>query len=399
MRIVHVTQFFMPWLGYLSYHLPREQVRAGHDVTVVSSNLRWPGGHYGVLAEEGVSREMPVGPGEELGVPCVRLETHRFQPKSMVYLKGLRASLERLQPELVVAYLYAAPSTLQVALLQEKLGFRLLVVESQLPTQARLGWKNVALRRVVRALTARFLLPRTERIVTCAHGASDWLESAYGVGRERTTFIPLGVDPTVFRPDPEGRAARRASLGFGPEDYVVGYTGKLVPLKRVEALVDAVAACRARVPAQLLLVGKGASDYVESLRARAAGKGVPLVLHDSVASEQLATYFNAADVCVWPADCSISHLEALACGTPIIIPENIGVDDRVGGDNGLLVPLGDVSAIAAGLEALFDSERRGEMSANAAQWASAHYHWSAVAEAWAGVAAAGGQLAGTVVVG
>ena len=59
----------------------------------------------------------------------------------------------------------------------------------------------------------------------------------------------------------------------------------------------------------------------------------------------------------------------------------------------------DVSAIAAGLEALFDSERRGEMSANAVQWASAHYHWPAVAEAWAGVAAAGGQLAGTVVVG
>jgi len=36
-RILHVTQYFLPWLGYQEYYLAREQARAGHEVMVLTS--------------------------------------------------------------------------------------------------------------------------------------------------------------------------------------------------------------------------------------------------------------------------------------------------------------------------------------------------------------------------
>lgn len=386
MRIVHVTQFFMPWLGYLSYYLPREQIRAGHEVTVVASNLRWPGGNYSVLAEPGVSRELPLGLGEEHGVPCVRLETHRLALKSTVSLKGLSAWLTELKPDVVIAYLYASPTTLQVALLQKALGFRLFVVDSQLAHQSSQGLPHRVLRRLIRQIGARLIQPRLEGVVTLAEGATDHLAAAYGVPRQLMSFIPLGIDPAIFRPDAQAASALRDTLGYQAEDYVIGYTGKLAPVKQVEALIDAVGRLRERLPAKqpikLLLVGKGEPAYVESLRQLARTKHVELVMHESVPPKQLATYFNVIDVCVWPADCSISHLEAAACGTPIVIPGNTGVDDRVAGDNGLLVQTGDSAGIAAALERLAEPAIREEMGANGVEWMRARYHWSAICSAW-----------------
>ena len=49
----------------------------------------------------------------------------------------------------------------------------------------------------------------------------------------------------------------------------------------------------------------------------------------AVPPAELAGYFNAADVCAWPADCTISHLEAAACGLPIVIPADPGIAVRV----------------------------------------------------------------------
>ncbi len=279
-----------------------------------------------------------------------------------------------------------SPVTMQVARLQKELGFRLWVVETQLPHQAQQGWKHRLLRRSVRAMGARVIQPRAEGFVSVAHGATDWLEQGFGVPRERVTYIPLGVDPEVFRARPEDAAAWRAEQGFAPEDYLLAYTGKLMGVKQVEALIDAVALYRARAPegaaAKLLLVGKGEGDFVASLVARAEAAGVPVLLEGSQPAEGLALRFNAADVCVWPADCSISHLEAAACGTPIVIPAGTGVDDRVGGGNGLMVSEGDPEAIYEALVRLADPELRRVMGEAALEWTRAHYLWPAVGRRW-----------------
>ncbi len=379
MRVVHLTQYFMPWLGYVAYYLPRAQLQAGHEVTVVSSNLRWPGAHYGALAEEGVPREMPVGPSVERGVPAIRLPVSRVRPKGL-FLKGLHDTLAELRPDVVVSYLYLAPTTLQAALAQARIGFRLVVGESALPHQARTGRVHEVARRVASEVHGRLVVPRTERVVQLAEGTRQVLLDDYRVPEHLLHFIPLGVDQDTFHPDPAARTSLRAEHGVAEGEFLVLYSGKITPVKRIELLIEAVGRIGG---SKLWIVGQGDEAYRRSLADLADRVGADCRFHPGVPPPELARFFNAADVCAWPADCTISHLEAAACGRPIVIPADTGVDDRIEAGNGIAVPQEDPEALARTLGALRDDPaRRARMSAAALKVTDERFGWPSIARRW-----------------
>ena len=387
MRVVHLTQYFMPWLGYQEFYLPREQVRMGHDVTVVTSNLRWPLGNYSVLAEKGLSQEMETGPGEEQGVARVRLPVARRVLGRLV-LDGLAETLADLAPEVVISHLVLTPHTLTAARLQPKLGYRLIVDEHQLPSQKAPGALHVLQRRAS-ALAARALIyPRVHRFVAVAPGCVDWMTGEYGIARERIEMIPLGVDDDVFFPDATRRAEVRAELGADEGALLAIYTGKISPYKRVETLIEAAAIVAAKGERIVCAaIGSAVPEYRAELERVAGERGVSLAVRPSAPAAELAAYFNAADVCVWPADCTISHLEAAGCGKPIAISADARVEDRISGGNGVMVNPGDADGLAAFLlEMARNPEKRREMGDAGYGLVKQRYTWRAVAEAFEKVA-------------
>ena len=46
MKILHIINYFQPQLGYQEYFLAKEQVKMGHKVYVVTSNLYFPFPNY-----------------------------------------------------------------------------------------------------------------------------------------------------------------------------------------------------------------------------------------------------------------------------------------------------------------------------------------------------------------
>ena len=57
---------------------------------------------------------------------------------------------------------------------------------------------------------------------------------------------------------------------------------------------------------------------------------------DAVPNKELFKYYNAADIGVWPLQCSVTMLEATACGLPAIISDRCGATERVAAGNGIL---------------------------------------------------------------
>ena len=47
-----------------------------------------------------------------------------------------------------------------------------------------------------------------------------------------------------------------------------------------------------------------------------------IFFRDFVPNTELPKYYNAADVGIWPGDHSITVIEAIATGLPVIVPEN-----------------------------------------------------------------------------
>ncbi len=151
-----------------------------------------------------------------------------------------------------------------------------------------------------------------------------------------TTVIPNGIDSARLATTLPRDEVRRA-LGFGPDDFVVGYVGRFSPEKQPHLIVEAVAALPA--PFKALMVGWG--PLLPDLMARANHR-IPGRHAFVTAADYLGDYYRALDAfCLVSREegASLALVEAMMCGVPPIatpvgsVPELLV--DRV---NGLIVP-------------------------------------------------------------
>ncbi len=193
------------------------------------------------------------------------------------------------------------------------------------------------------------------------------------------SIIPqVGVDASRFMPSAEARERMRARLGVRDEDLLVGYGGRLVREKGVYLLADVVAQVS---NVRLVILGDGPErTRLERTTPSAHFAGrVPSVL--------MPAWLAALDVLVLP---SLSKrgwreqfgrilVEAMSCGVPVIGSDS-GEIPKVIGDAGVVVPEGDVAAMAAALGRLVASGAlRRELGTRARARASACYSQERIA--------------------
>jgi glycosyltransferase involved in cell wall biosynthesis len=186
------------------------------------------------------------------------------------------------------------------------------------------------------------------------------------------------------------RATARQALGLPADAFLVGYVGRLHTMqmsKGVDTLVEAIA--RADRAMSICLVG-GPAAMADSLRARWLALGLPAASFLSpgeVDPASVPAYLAAFDVCAMPFpwtphfayDASpLKLFEYMAVGAAIIASDLPAVAEVVqDGKSALLVPPGDVEALAAALGRLHgDPALRVRLGA-AARAEAAHYTWEA----------------------
>jgi D-inositol-3-phosphate glycosyltransferase len=203
----------------------------------------------------------------------------------------------------------------------------------------------------------------------------------------RVAVIPCGVDPELFRPG-DAQAAR-ARLGIAG-DRVLLFVGRLTPIKGLETLLRALAAVSlgsASPSIHLVVVGgeKGGHDDTPSLRRLAAELGVSdrVDFRGQLPQDALPEYYRAADLCLMPSryeSFGMVALEAMASGIPVVASRVGGLAVTVqDGVTGVLVPEGDVDALARAVGSLLGDERRRQLlGLQAVEWAR-RFGWPCVA--------------------
>jgi glycosyltransferase involved in cell wall biosynthesis len=170
--------------------------------------------------------------------------------------------------------------------------------------------------------------------------------------RDQFRVLPIGLDLRRFtEPDAEAVEAFRAANDARPDVPLVGYVGRLVPIKRVDILLRAFAELRVASPAtRLSIVGDGECRAELERLAGALGIADAVRFHGYAGDVAAAT--SAADVAVLSSDnegTPVSLIEAGAAGRPAAATAVGGVPDVVTAGTGLLVPPGDPSALADAL--------------------------------------------------
>ena len=170
------------------------------------------------------------------------------------------------------------------------------------------------------------------------------------IGRP-VSHVPKGVDSNQFSPD---GASVRQSLWLENKRVVLA-VARLVPIKNLTLLVEAVAIVRERVGnVHLVIVGDGPEGSALRRQSAELGLSDAVTFAGSIPFEDTPRFYRSADVFALSSTFDNSPnavLEAMASGLPVVTTDVGGVrefvSDRVGG---LVVPPGDASAFAAALE-------------------------------------------------
>jgi glycosyltransferase involved in cell wall biosynthesis len=189
--------------------------------------------------------------------------------------------------------------------------------------------------------------------------------------------IPPGVDTGRFVPptvEPSGP----------PVVLYVGRIARTSAWKGIGVLVRAMAEVRRRVPdARLELVGDG--DAVADHRARADSLGLrdAVTFRGPLGGADLVSAYQGAAVVALPSltaaeSFGIVLIEAMACGRPVVGSAVGGIPGVIDdGVDGLLVPPGDPSALAATIAGLLtDPDRRQALGGKGRAKVEASYDWS-----------------------
>jgi glycosyltransferase involved in cell wall biosynthesis len=272
--------------------------------------------------------------------------------------------LRRAEPDTVVISgwsTFAAQAALLWCRLR-RVPYVLLVVSHDIGPRA--GWRSL-----VKSAVVPRLLRRAASVLVVGTLARRSVV-ARGARPERVRVFANTIDVEGFAERAHGLAVRRTELrhelGLGDGDVAVLSVARLAPEKRHDVLIRAVA--RAGHPElALVLVGKGpVRDALEEL---AVTVGIRLVLAGDRPWEQIVEAYAAADVFALMSEretWGVVVNEAAACGLPLVLSDQVGAaaDLLRDGENGALVPAGDVEAAAVALSRLA-SDRSGRLAAGA----------------------------------
>jgi glycosyltransferase involved in cell wall biosynthesis len=172
-----------------------------------------------------------------------------------------------------------------------------------------------------------------------------------GIGRGKTSIIPLGLDLEPLRHGVRGRL--RPALGLDSSRPLVGIIGRLVPTKAHKLLFESASLLREKHPS-LAYVVVGDGELWDELHADVARRSLQNTVHFAGWRTDLADVYADLDLVVCSSlseGTSVAIIEAGAAGKPVVSTDVGGMADIVhDGVNGLLVPSQDAAALAEAIE-------------------------------------------------
>lgn len=214
-------------------------------------------------------------------------------------------------------------------------------------------------------LRGRIFLPGQH---TIARYTLKGMNAAFAVGpvlsarlTEYHAIRPVGVIPNIVNTDffsPGGSVSH-------PFTFAV-ITIKLIPLKGIDILLNAFAKVFRRQAVRLLVVGDGGDRTRLELLAQQLGVTTQVEFRGQLPREQVRDVLRQSQVIVsssYIETFGITLVEAMACGKPVVATQSGGPEYFVNERNGLLVPSGDVDALAAALCEMVENYSRFDASA------------------------------------
>jgi glycosyltransferase involved in cell wall biosynthesis len=210
--------------------------------------------------------------------------------------------------------------------------------------------------RFYQRLFTRLSVRRASRVIAISASTARDVTHFFGVPAGRICVTLPGVDAACQPIHDKSRLADFRRLHGLPERFIL-FVGTLEPRKNLLTLLQAYAEFRRQTRSDYKLVLGGGVGWlhrpilaaVEELRLQG-----DVIFPGFIPDDELPLWYNTADVFVYPSlyeGFGLPPLEAMACGTPVIV-SNVSSLPEVVGDAAVLVDPHEPDEWAAALAAL-----------------------------------------------
>lgn len=350
LSIVHVVDSLeVGGLERVTVDLAKAQLAAGHKVCVFSINTT------GGLKPELVAAGIDV------------IEGHKSGSLDLQVLARLRALLRERRADVVHAHNFVPNYYAAFA----KLG--LWRCPAQVCTLHDMGMRLV--NRQLRWLF-KWSLTQTKQVAMVGRQVyGRYLETGM-VAANRSRTVLNGIPIAKFRWPDSQRQQARAQLGLDDDALVIGCVGRMVPLKNHRRMIEVYPALRDCHPKlRLVIIGDG--ELMPELKAQVANAGLSEQIILAGQRHNVSELLPALDIFALPSQTegvSIALLEACATGLAVLATRVGGNQEIIeDGRTGLLVPVDNNDALAAGLRQLIcEPGLRQQLGMAAAAWVQAN---------------------------
>lgn len=235
------------------------------------------------------------------------------------------------------------------------------------------------------ALLFTFLLPFTRHIwreasavVAVSQGLKDLAHISYP--DTEIQVIRNGIDSQQFQP--------RSQPDLNRGKVAILFVGRLAEQKGLRYLLQTLPLLHesAETPFELRILGDGPQrQEMESMVERMR---LTNLVHfvGWVPSEEVKAYLQDSDIFVLPSlieGLPISVLEAMACGLPVVTTDTRGNNELVrSGENGFLVPVGDVESLATSLRVLIADLSLRKAMGERGRLVAAEHDWGVISRSY-----------------
>ncbi len=283
---------------------------------------------------------------QDLGVPVIGAEMRRRRRLDTVL--ALAHTFRRLKPHIVHTQGRGDPFG--------RVAARLARVPAVVSTTAAIAGRYMVNERWRRALfrLIDFTTDRlVDRFIVVDRRSVEVLAERHGIPTSRVVVIPNGIELDRLDPASTQRGAWRKRLGVADDAFLIGGLGRLAWEKGFADLIKAFAALGSS-ETWLVIAGDG-PDW-EELRALAGALDVSSRVLFTGFIEDVPGLLADLDLFVLSSHQEghpLALLEAMAMGTPVVATDIAGVAETItDGVDGLLVPAGDVPALAEAIRAV-----------------------------------------------
>jgi glycosyltransferase involved in cell wall biosynthesis len=169
----------------------------------------------------------------------------------------------------------------------------------------------------------------SDHIISVTSYMKDFLIEEYGIVPDKIDIVPNGIDCSSFKTNsPEEKIALKLKLGFGRDEKIIVFSGRIDPCKGILFLIDAfIVACRQNSELRLVVIGQGVINDCLKISDSFYGK---ITYTGFLATDQLMALYQVADMGIVPSiydHCPYTVLEMMARKIPLIVSKINGLNE------------------------------------------------------------------------